>query len=79
MLKGNVPPDINRFSNESLTAPFLGRLLHLVAHNEWSRTYKQVEGNFLAAAMHVACMKEFEFTCDSYPDIPEKLEEMVDG
>jgi len=76
MLKGDVSLDINRFSNESLTASF--RLLHLVTRNEWSKTYKQIEGNFLAAAMHVAFMKEFEFTRDSYPDIPGKLEEMMD-
>lgn len=78
MLKGNVPPDVNRISNENQKSATL-RLLSLVTYNEWSKNYKQIEGNFLAAAMHVACMQEFEFTRDSYPDITEKLEEMVNG
>lgn len=77
MKKSNIPADINRISNEAQTAPF--RLMCLVTHNEWNKTYRQIEGNFLAAAMHLACMKEFEFTGDSYPDIPEKLEEMMEG
>ena len=72
-----VNPGANRFSTKSQSATF--RLLRLVMHNEWSKTYQQIEGNFLAAAMHVACMKEFEFIQDSYPDIPEKLEQMVEG
>jgi len=67
-------PSTNRLSNEKKTAPF--RLLNMIARNEWSKVYQNIEGNFLVAAMHIACMKELEFTSDSYPDIPDRI---VDG
>jgi hypothetical protein len=63
----------NHLSNESNTAPF--RLLRMISRNVWSKTYQNIEGNFLVAAMHVACMKEFKFARDSYPDIPGILVE----
>jgi hypothetical protein len=49
------------------------RLLRMVAHNEWTRVLGNVEGNVLVAALHIACMKELDFTRDSFPDIPEKF------
>jgi hypothetical protein len=48
--------------------------MRLISKNEWSKVYSKIEGNFLMAALHVACMKEIEFGRDSYPDIPENLE-----
>lgn len=68
MKKVEVPIE-NRLS-KAKTAPF--RLLHLIVRNEWSKVYQNIEGNFLVAALHVACMKGFEFT-DSYPDIPDRM------
>jgi len=71
MQKVQVPTQ-NRLSNERGSAPL--RLMRLISKNEWSKVYSKIEGNFLMAALHVACMKEIEFGRDSYPDIPENLE-----
>jgi hypothetical protein len=54
------------------------RLLRLLARNEWSQQYSKIEGNFLVAAVHVACMKELVFPQDSFPDIPDNLEGMAE-
>jgi len=53
------------------------RLLRLISSNEWSKSFANIEGNFLIAAMHISCMKEFPFREDSYPDIPESFDSMV--
>lgn len=50
------------------------RLLHMIAQNEISKDYCKVKGNFLHAAMHIACMNDLAFTRESYPDIPDKVE-----
>ena len=55
------------------------RLLSLISKNEWRKSYSNIEGNFLIAAMHVSAMKEFPFSQDSYPDIPERFESIVDS
>ena len=68
-------PASNPFSDESSSSTF--RLLHLISNNEWTKSFSNIEGNFLIATMHVSCMKEFPFGVDSYPDIPERFESMV--
>ena len=72
-----VVPAKNRFSEESDSATL--RLLKLISCNEWSKSYSNIEGNFLIAAMHVACMREFPFSQDSFPDIPDRFDSMVDA
>jgi len=74
MQKVAVPAQ-NPFSDASSSSTF--RLLHLISKNEWSKSFSNVEGNFLIAAMHISCMREFRFSPDSYPDIPERLGSMV--
>ena len=75
MDKVKVPPT-NVMLGESRSAAF--RLLRMISRNQWSKNYAKIEGNFLIAAMHIACMKELEFSQDSYPDLPEDLEITVD-
>jgi hypothetical protein len=53
------------------------RLLSLISKNEWAKNFVNIEGNFLIAAMHVSSMREFPFSQDSYPDIPERFESMA--
>jgi len=74
MQKVAVPAQ-NPFSDESTSSTF--RLLRLISKNEWSKSFSNVEGNFLIAAMHISCMREFPFSQDSYPDIPERFESMA--
>ena len=38
--------------------------------------YTSLEANFLFAAMHLACMKEFGFK-DTCPDLPDNLDGLV--
>jgi hypothetical protein len=64
------PPDTS--------SPAPVRLLRLLARNECSQQYSKIEGNFLVAAVHVACMKEVAFPHGSFPDIPDNLEEMAE-
>ena len=52
-------------------------LLSLISKNEWAKSFANIEGNFLIAAMHVSSMREFPFGQDSYPDIPERFESMA--
>ena len=54
------------------------RLLGMISRNETSKIYAKIEGNFLIAALHIACMKEPQLSQDSYPDLPENLGIMVD-
>ncbi len=74
MQKVAVPVQ-NPVSNDGSSSTF--RLLRLISNNEWSKSFSNIEGNFLIAAMHISCMKEFPFREDSYPDIPERFESMV--
>lgn len=71
-----VVPAENRLSGDSPSATI--RLLKLISRNEWSKTYSNIEGNFLIAAMHVACMREFPFGRDLYPDIPDRFDSMME-
>ena len=71
-----VVPAQNPFPKDSSSATF--RLLSLISKNEWRKSFANVEGNFLIAAMHVSSMKEFPFSQDAYPDIPERFESIVD-
>jgi hypothetical protein len=74
MQKVSVPVQ-NPLSDDGSSSTF--RLLRLISNNEWSKSFSNIEGNFLIAAMHISCMKEFPFREDSYPDIPERFESMV--
>lgn len=65
-------PDKNRLCDDSRNATF--RLLRFLSRNEGSKNYAKIEGNFLIAALHIACMKELGVTAESFPDIPENLE-----
>lgn len=68
-----TPPANDRLTIGSKSATL--RLLHLITSNEFKKSYLNVEGNFLIAAMHIACMRELRLSnLDSYPDIPERLE-----
>jgi len=53
------------------------RLLRLISHNEWTKSYSNIEGNFLIAAMHISCMRELSCSENSYPDIPDVFDAMV--
>ena len=53
------------------------RLLHMISKNHASSKYTAIENNFLLAAMHIACMSEFLFPCDSIPDLLDKFEKLV--
>jgi hypothetical protein len=57
------------------SSPAAVRLFNLLARNENSQSYSKIEGNFLVAAVHIACMKEFAFAKDNFPDIPEDFAE----
>lgn len=70
MKKITVPPATESILDDSRSPTF--RLLRLISNNEWSKSYSNIEGNFLIAAMHISCMREFPFP-DSYPDIPERF------
>jgi len=65
----------NPFVNTSGSSTL--RLLSLISKNEWAKSFANIEGNFLIAAMHVSSMREFPFSQDSYPDIPERFESMA--
>jgi hypothetical protein len=71
-----VVPTINPFQSDSRSSTF--RLLRLISSNEWSKSFANIEGNFLIAAMHISCMREFSFREDSFPDIPERFDALVD-
>ena len=49
----------NPVSNDGSSSTF--RLLCLISNNEWSKSFSNVQGNFLIAAMHISFMKEFLF------------------
>jgi hypothetical protein len=75
LMRKVVIPAENRLSGDSHSATI--RLLTLISRNEWSKAYSNIEGNFLIAAMHVACMREFPFGQDLYPDIPDRFDAMM--
>jgi hypothetical protein len=54
-------------------------LLRLISRNHTSRNYNAIEGNFLYAAMHIACMKELCFQKEVCPDLPDSLDALVRG
>jgi len=53
------------------------RLMHMISRNKLTRNYTAIEANFLYAAMHIACMTELQFRKDTCPDLPERLDELV--
>jgi len=60
------------FTPDERSTPF--RLLRHIARNNMAKNYTAIESNFLFAAMHLACMKEFQFQRDTCPDLPENLD-----
>jgi hypothetical protein len=72
-----VLPDTTPLHNQSGDATL--RLLRMLVHNEWSKSFSSIGGNFLVAALHLACMKDLSFTSDSYPDLPDKFEGFTNG
>jgi len=76
MQKVAVPAQ-SQISDDSRSSTF--RLLSLISKNEWAKSFSNIEGNFLIAAMHISCMREFPFSQDSYPDIPDKFDSMVNA
>jgi hypothetical protein len=53
------------------------RLMHMISRNKLTRNYTAIEANFLYAAMHIACMMELQFRKDTCPDLPERLDGLV--
>ena len=47
------------------------RLVRMIERNNVTRGYTAVEANFLFAAMHLACMKDLNFSCEVCPDLPD--------
>lgn len=59
-------------SLEDRTSPL--RLLRLIVRNNSRNKLDNIQGNFLYAALHLACMKDLRFPDDTCPDLPENLE-----
>ncbi len=74
LMKKITVPATENILDDSRSSTF--RLLRLISNNEWSKSFSNIEGNFLIAAMHISCMREFPFH-DSYPDIPERFESYI--
>ncbi len=55
------------------------RILRMIARNRSISKYAAIEGNFLHAAMHLACLKELNFSRETFPDIPEQFDELLNA
>ena len=50
------------------------KLLRMFVHVEWAKPLTVIQNNLMAAALHIACMRDTVSLPDSYPDLPDKVE-----
>jgi len=55
------------------------RILRMLSRNRAAHTYDATESNFLHAAMHVACLKDFYYPQDHFPDLPDRIEKLKEA
>jgi hypothetical protein len=54
------------------------RLWRMISRNKSTRNYGAIEANFLYAAMHLACMNVLKFPKEACPDIPDRIDNIIE-